>query len=112
MLSAVYGVTNRLLRCVKHAETGDRAALTRERAALLDGHVGMLRALCPAPRAPPHEAFLHATLSAALDATCGDIMGARAATAHQRDFVSSAGERWATGLMLAHLADGQGLRAH
>ncbi len=111
MLSAVYGVTNRLLRCVKHAEAGDRPALVRERAALLDGHVAMLRALCPAPRAPQHEAYLHATLSAALDGTCGDILGARAASAHQRDFVSSAGERWATRLVLAHLADGLGRAA-
>jgi aspartokinase len=112
VLSAVYGVTNRLLQCVKHAEAGDRQSLSRERDALLDGHVALLRALCPPHARAQHEAYLHGSLTAAIDVTCADVLGAGVASAHQRDLTSSAGERWSTRLMWAHLTDGLGREAH
>ncbi len=113
MLSAVFGVTNRLLQCVQYAETGDRVRLARERSALLDGHVALLRSVCPAsPARAAHEAYLHATLAASVDDVCREVLGAGVASAHQRDVASSVGERWSTRIMQGHLGGALGRAVH
>ena len=97
MLSAVFGVTNRLLDCVRFAERGDRTSLQRARAQLLDGHVAMLRQLVPDPAAAARVADnIHAQLAASVDEVCRDVLGSGVASAYQRDVASSVGERWST----------------
>lgn len=48
VLSAMFGVTNRLLAAVKASEQGDRAALARIRGGLVDAHVNVARGACGA----------------------------------------------------------------
>jgi aspartokinase len=113
VLSAVFGVTNRLLQCVQHAEAGDRASLARERARLLDGHIALLRALCPASEVhAPYADYIHSTLTACVDDVCREVVGTGRASAQQRDLTSSVGEKWSTKIMAGYLQHSLARKAH
>jgi len=105
VLSAMFGVTNRLYDCVRLATARDRAGFARVRNGLLDGHVRVARDLCGAAAADDACDYIHASFAATVDATCRDAMGAGALDAVGRDMVCSAGERWSTRIMAAHMGE-------
>ena len=105
VLSAMFGVTNRLFDCVRLATARDRAGFARVRNGLLDGHVRVARDLCGAAAADDACDYIHASFAATVDATCRDAMGAGALDAVGRDVVCSAGERWSTRIMAAYMGE-------
>lgn len=108
VLSAMFGVTNRLFDCVRLATARDRAGLARVRNGLLDYHVRIARDLCGPASADDACDFIHASFAETVDATCRDALGAGALDAVGRDVVCSAGERWSTRIMAAFMSEGGG----
>lgn len=106
VLSAMFGVTNRLLDTVKAAAAGDKATVAKTRAALLDAHVRTAKGLCtqPAIAADACE-YIHATMQRCVDDVCRDVAGKGGADAWDTDLASSVGERWSTRIMSAHMRD-------
>ena len=104
----MYGVTNRLYDCIRLATARDRAGLARVRNGLLDGHIRIARDLCAPAAADDACDYIHASVAESVDAVCRDAAGAGALDAHGRDAISSAGERWSTRIMAAHMSGGGG----
>lgn len=111
VISAMLGVTNRLLDVARLSASGDVSGASQRVRSLLDSHIQVTRALCSPLAASKCAEALSLDTSVA-EESCAVLaksaaIGAKARTEGQfaADAIATLGERWASRIMASHLKD-------
>lgn len=109
VLSAMFGVTNRLISAAESAKSKDMNGVMRARKDLLELHQETVKDLVrSAERQDEVVGWIDECLGSNLDAVCRKIASASEATAEDMDRLSSTGER-ISNFMMAHFFRDAGL---
>lgn len=106
VLSAMFGVTNKLLDAAHAAVRGDPAKVQKLRGDLLSLHTKTAAELVgQAGLREEYGDYVSATFGKYFDAVCEDVARRRACDAYDTDRLSSVGERWSSRLMSTYMRD-------
>jgi bifunctional aspartokinase / homoserine dehydrogenase 1 len=104
VLSAMYGVTNKLIEAGKSALLNDRMKVAKIRADLLNLHTRTLSELIPDPtRRDEPNSYIHDTFKVYFDRVCEEIERNKFFSDESNDAISSVGERWSNKIMASYL---------
>eukprot|EP00518_Triparma_eleuthera_P004584 CAMPEP_0182458278 /NCGR_PEP_ID=MMETSP1319-20130603/3656_1 /TAXON_ID=172717 /ORGANISM="Bolidomonas pacifica, Strain RCC208" /LENGTH=484 /DNA_ID=CAMNT_0024656935 /DNA_START=17 /DNA_END=1468 /DNA_ORIENTATION=- len=105
VLSAMYSVTNRLIRAKDAAAVGDLAALRSEREGIWGVHERTINQLLSGAHRVETLEKVDALLREHLDATTAEVMEAGEASIYHADVIASLGERMSVTCLAAHLQE-------
>lgn len=103
VLSAMFGVTNRLLDGANQAVKGNRTGVTKIRNELLDTHTRTVQSLCSPVLANEASDYIQQTLQIYYDNVVNELMEKKRLEPYDTDRISSVGERWSTRIMAAYM---------
>jgi aspartokinase len=122
VISAMHGVTNRLLEICNYAAKGDTVNVSRLRGALIDRHVSTARTLMSSSSSSSEKTgsvslrgnsrsiyadeacdFILSSATSFLDNVCIEIAGKKKAEPVDTDALASVGERWSARIVASYL---------